>query len=51
VFHQLQNKCKHVTKKAFDEEIESFKQELAERLDDYLTYVTEEFMNRKQISY
>ena len=34
----------------FDEEVELFKQELAERLDDYLNYVTEEFMTENKLA-
>ena len=34
----------------FDEEVESFKQELAQRLDDYLTYVTEQFMTENKLA-
>ena len=35
---------------AFEEEMEAFKEELAGRLDDYLTYVTEEFMTENKLA-
>jgi hypothetical protein len=34
----------------FDEEVDSFKQELAERVDDYLNYVVEQFMEENKLA-
>lgn len=34
----------------FDEEVDSYKQELAERVDDYLNYVVEQFMEENKLA-